>query len=237
MNSDWWSIGDVDAKLHQITTKKLIKMRLFVEAYILGEKASNIDELTGEFKKLGQIDDAPLLDHIPGLVEDVPVPDWVDEHNKLYLHNSHVDIAPETARKTRYQCATHCSVQPLRRDMYHQMMCQVAGFKYVRVFPPDQIDKLYPYPQPQVMTFQSRVNVLHPDAQEHPLYNDATFQETVLRPGDLLYIPKSYWKFSRALTYNTSTNWKFDTEPIGGKKQTFQANPEEEHLDVEFDDH
>jgi lysine-specific demethylase 8 len=56
----------------------------------------------------------------------------------------------------------------------------------------------------------SLVAVEAPDFQLFPLFARAKYAETVLGPGDMLFIPKGTWHHVRSLTTSFSINfwWK-----------------------------
>ena len=50
-----------------------------------------------------------------------------------------------------------------------------------------------------MLIFYSEVNVLAPDIQKHPKYFLAPYIETILCPGEMLFIPRGWWHFIKAL--------------------------------------
>ena len=49
----------------------------------------------------------------------------------------------------------------------------------------------------------SEVDVEAPDLSRHPLFAEAAYEEVVLRPGEMLFIPARTWHYVRGL----STSW------------------------------
>ena len=68
---------------------------------------------------------------------------------------------------------------------YTQVLCVTFACTQV-LFAPDQIEFLYP--DAQAPWFSGVSNVTHGE-QQLPLFNMAEGLETVLQPGDALYIP------------------------------------------------
>ncbi len=99
----------------------------------------------------------------------------------------------------------------LHRDPYQNLLCQCAGFKYVRLYDARETRFLYaekPLCEGNENTFtKSAVRVEEPDLKRHPLFAKAAFVETVLRPGDALFMPKGMWHYVRALTPSVSVNF------------------------------
>jgi len=100
--------------------------------------------------------------------------------------------------------ALHC-------DPYANLLCQCAGFKYVRLYDARETRFLYaetPVCDGNENTFtKSAVTVENVDVSKHPLFKQAAFVETVLSPGDALFMPKGMWHYVRALTPSVSVNF------------------------------
>lgn len=56
----------------------------------------------------------------------------------------------------------------------------------------------------------SGVDVEHPDLDAHPAFAGAVRHDAVLGPGDMLFIPKGWWHYLRALTTSFSINFWFE---------------------------
>ena len=50
------------------------------------------------------------------------------------------------------------------------------------------------------------MNVLSPDLSAHPEFLDAPYRETVLCPGEMLFIPRGHWHFIMALDHQCKCN-------------------------------
>ena len=111
------------------------------------------------------------------------------------------------------------TVTRLHFDSYDNLLCQVAGYKWVRLFPPDEAPSLYVLP-PSGTAAQgnvSAVDVERPDAAAHPLYDPAHGVDAVLGPGDALFIPRGWWHWVRSLCPSLSVNFFFDAEAAPGE--------------------
>ena len=99
----------------------------------------------------------------------------------------------------------------LHRDPYSNLLTQTTGFKYVRLYDVSESSKLYPEKSLRdgnSNTFtKSSVVVETPDLKRHPKFADASYFETILAPGDALFMPKGMWHYVRALTPSVSVNF------------------------------
>lgn len=55
----------------------------------------------------------------------------------------------------------------------------------------------------------SAVDVGAVDAERFPLFAEAAFEDTVLGPGDMLFIPNRWWHYVRSLSVSASCNFWF----------------------------
>ena len=105
-------------------------------------------------------------------------------------------------------------------DSYDNLLCQVAGYKLVRMHAPSDTPRLYAVTAEskggnvisEVSTAQgnvSAVDVEGPDLAAHPLFAEAKAFDAVLGPGDVLFIPKGWWHYVRAITPSLSLNCWF----------------------------
>ncbi len=83
------------------------------------------------------------------------------------------------------------SVTPMHYDidMSHVFLNQIHGRKRVVVFAQDQSKLLYKHPY----TVASYVDINKPDYKRFPALNYAKGFETVLNPGESIFIPSGYW--------------------------------------------
>lgn len=86
---------------------------------------------------------------------------------------------------------------------------QVAGFKYIRLYKADQTPFLYVDTGPDARGNMSTVRCEREDHVRHPLAQHATYTETILGPGDTLFIPRGCWHYVRSLTASVSVNFWF----------------------------
>ena len=137
-----------------------------------------------------------LFEQIPALRRDIAVPDYcaVSAAGGEEEVRIHAWFGPRG------------TVSPLHYDAPHNLLCQVMGSKYIRLYSPCCSACLYPRSE-QLMHNTSSVDVEAPDEESYPKYRDAKYIETVLHPGQVLYIPPRWWHFVKSLEVSFSVSF------------------------------
>lgn len=76
-------------------------------------------------------------------------------------------------------------------DLAHVFLNQIYGRKRVVLFPPEQSKFLYHHP----FTVASYVDVNQPDFQKYPALQKVSGYETIVHPGETLFMPSGYWHY------------------------------------------
>jgi hypothetical protein len=103
-------------------------------------------------------------------------------------------------------------------DMSHNFACVTVGRRRFTLFPPEQIENLYPGPlEPtpggQVVTM---TDIHAPDFERFPKLRDAlaAAQVAEMEPGDALFYPALWWHQVEALErFNVMINYWWNTSP------------------------
>ena len=171
------------------------------------------DEAAGELH-IGYLAQHDLFSQIPSLRNDISIPDYC-----------FTDPPPHTETGTDQRTTPHLeepllnawfgpagTVSPLHTDPYYNILCQVVGKKYVRLYNPDQTDKLYPRGVEGCINM-SNTSELDVEGkkdellQKFPLFHEARYVETILEEGQCLYIPVGWWHYLRSLSVSFSVSF------------------------------
>lgn len=144
-----------------------------------------------EERPIGYLAQHHLLDQVPQLMEDIVVPDYC-----------HLGQQPPRINAWVGPCGT---VSPLHHDPDHNILVQVVGYKYIRLYGEDQSHLLYAHPDP-LLSNTSQADVEGP-TEAWPLLQQAEYQDLVLGPGEALYIPPRCWHYVRSLSTSFSVSF------------------------------
>lgn len=98
------------------------------------------------------------------------------------------------------------TVTPLHHDPHHNILAQVVGKKYVRLYPASVSEELYPHSE-SMLSNSSQVDLDDIDEQEFPKVLDLDFIDCILKEGEMLYIPPKWWHYVRSLTTSFSVSF------------------------------
>ncbi|GLC35226.1 hypothetical protein PLESTB_000587900 [Pleodorina starrii] len=182
-----------------------------------------------------------LFEQVPALRRDIATPDYCCLGEEGTLRAVNAWLGPEG------------TTTPLHTDPHHNMLAQVVGRKYVRLYDPALTQQLHPFPSGTVTSNSSQVDLdldleSEPEAdpeldldpapalREHeaaaaaegpitaggdgadggggrrrrnrfPGVAALPYQDVVLEPGYMLYIPPGWWHFVRALSTSFSVSF------------------------------
>lgn len=89
----------------------------------------------------------------------------------------------------------------------HALLCQVQGVKQIRMYPPEDLGRLSPFPAWSPSFFRSRIN-FYGDMSGFPKALKARSWLCELHPGDALFIPLHWLHVAEGKGWSASvTNW------------------------------
>ncbi|KAE8735507.1 Lysine-specific demethylase 8 [Hibiscus syriacus] len=104
------------------------------------------------------------------------------------------------------------TVTPLHHDPHHNILAQVVGKKYVRLYSASCSEELYPYSETMLHN-SSQVDLDNIDVVEFPKVRGLEFIDCILEEGEMLYIPPKWWHYVRSITMSFSVSfwWSSDS--------------------------
>ena len=191
--------------------QSIITFKDFMSKYLLRDPTDTQEQGTGY---LAQHD---LFSQVPSLRNDISIPD--------YCYTNPPPPAPGTPLSNKEQqpqleepllnawFGPAGTISPLHTDPYHNILCQVVGKKYIRLYSPSETGKLYPkgvegggvdMSNTSEVDMEGEVELLN---KEYPLFRRAEYVETILNEGECLYIPVGWWHYVRSLTVSFSVSF------------------------------
>eukprot|EP00741_Cyanophora_paradoxa_P012322 tig00000169_g11907.t1 len=174
--------------------QKLMTLSEFIDRHVLAPEPGG---------PVGYLAQHQLFEQIPELRGDIAVPEY------CYL-------PPPGADRCAHDLFVNAwfgpkgTVSPCHTDPYDNLLAQVVGRKYLRLYPPEEGPRLYPHEPPSLLTNTSQADVERADLARFPLLAGARCVECVLGPGEMLFIPRGWWHYVRSLdpSFSVSFWWR-----------------------------
>ncbi|XP_038878408.1 lysine-specific demethylase JMJ30 [Benincasa hispida] len=135
----------------------------------------------------------PLFDQINELRKDICIPDYCS-------------IGGGELRSLNAWFGPPGTVTPLHHDPHHNILAQVIGKKYIRLYDASLSEELYPYNETMLCN-SSQVDLDDINEKEFPKVMDLEFVDCILEEGEMLYIPPKWWHYVRSLTTSFSVSF------------------------------
>ena len=173
--------SDPDYEINSEQHKKTVRLCEYVDMVASGGE-SNDYYIVANNSNLDR-------EELKGLLDDIHMfPEFLDEAN--------------TQGRVFFWFGPSGTITPLHHDPINLMMAQVYGRKRWRLISPAQTPLLYNY----VGVF-SKVDCENPDYNRYPLFKDVNIIETVLEPGEVIFIPVGWWHQVKALDISISLSF------------------------------
>ncbi|KAL8662525.1 MAG: hypothetical protein Q9202_004670 [Teloschistes flavicans] len=193
--------------------QSIITFSEFMQRYVLLE--------TADSSQLGYLAQHDLFSQVPSLRNDIAVPDYCYSTPPLSkIPGSATGNRPPPPQLEEPLLNAWLgpagTVSPLHTDPYHNILCQVVGKKYVRLYSPNETPKLYSKGVEDGGIDMSNTSEVDAEAScntldaEYPLFLQAAYVETILNEGECLYIPLGWWHYVRSLSVSFSVSFWWD---------------------------
>ncbi|KAF2091569.1 Clavaminate synthase-like protein [Saccharata proteae CBS 121410] len=167
-----------------------------------------------------------LFAQVPSLRADIAIPDYCYTAPPLKAGEEPLD---EPLLNAWFGPAG--TISPLHTDPYHNILAQVVGAKYVRLYAPSQTAALWPRGigddgvdmgntsavdvEEAIKLFDRSIGTSEDALADErksfetrfPGFQDAKYVECILQEGECLYIPKGWWHYIQSLSPSFSVSF------------------------------
>lgn len=200
--------------------QKIIPFQQFMDRYILDPSSNGT----------GYLAQHDLFAQIPGLRNDISIPDYCytsppPPHYSSPLAKKHSAIPKLEDPLLNAWFGPAGTISPLHTDPYHNILAQVVGRKYVRLYAPGESKNLYPRGIEDGGIDMENTSALDVGLLEgwdgdegerneaivhFPLFSNAKFVDVILEEGQCLYVPVGWWHYVRSLSVSFSVSFWFN---------------------------
>lgn len=203
--------------------QKIITFKEFMEQYIMLEP-----DLPAA--ATGYLAQHNLFNQVPALRQDIAIPDYCytappPPHRSSPLASKHSQMPELDEPLLNAWFGPAGTISPLHTDPYHNVLAQVVGRKYVRLYAPRESEKLYARGFEDGGIDMGNTSGLDVGAlegwdgttgdasaahEQFPLFRDASYVECILEDGECLYIPIGWWHYVRSVSVSFSVSFWFN---------------------------
>ncbi|KAH7328040.1 hypothetical protein B0I35DRAFT_448059 [Stachybotrys elegans] len=195
--------------------QELMPFKDFVQRYVSQEERA-------EAARVGYLAQHNLFRQIPSLRNDIQIPDLCWAAVPKHPTDPARDQPPVDVPQLNAWFGPARTITPLHTDGYHNLLCQVVGTKYVRLYPPQAAALMRPR-EPEhgidmsntseldigVLEGWDRAEGVDEEALEKMRsgLEGVEYWECVLAPGETLVIPIGWWHYVRSLSVSFSVSF------------------------------
>lgn len=200
--------------------QELITFKDFLHRYIVEDSTAG-DE--SSHRPTGYLAQHELFRQIPSLRNDTRTPDFCWADVPKHPRDPSKDQPRVDMPQLNAWFGPAKTITPLHTDGYHNLLCQVVGIKYVRLYPPSATPCMKPREAENGVDMSNTssvdVGVVEgwDEAPEDTGDGDVQslkerlgqleYRECILEPGDTLLIPIGWWHYVRSLSISFSVSF------------------------------
>ncbi|KAI1481476.1 Clavaminate synthase-like protein [Daldinia eschscholtzii] len=174
-------------------------------------------------KPIAYLAQHPLFTQLPVLRNDILVPDYCYTAPSPHPTDSSIDQPELDEPLLNAWFGPPGTITPLHTDPYHNILTQVVGRKYVRLYSPLNTERMQARGKENgvemgntslmdvgvVEGWDSKPNNEEDRFSEDNLagFKEIPFLDCILEPGDALYIPIGWWHYVRGLSVSFSVSF------------------------------
>jgi hypothetical protein len=201
-------------------TQRLLPVRTFLHTYIDPSPYSSSSPT--DRNPTAYLAQHQLFTQLPSLRNDILIPDYCYTAPPGHPTNPRLDQPELDTPQLNAWFGPAGTITPLHTDPYHNLLVQVVGRKYVRLYSPHETERLRPRGKEDGVEMGNTslfdVGVMEgwdevPEGGEVEReggaeeFNNIPYVECILEEGDALYIPIGWWHYVRGLSVSFSVSF------------------------------
>ncbi|KAI0899647.1 Clavaminate synthase-like protein [Annulohypoxylon nitens] len=209
--------------------QKIITFGEFLREYIdpsLAEVQSSVDggvPASPQNKPIAYLAQHPLFTQLSTLRNDILIPDYCYTTPPSHPTDPSIDQPELDEPLLNAWFGPPGTITPLHNDPYHNILAQVVGRKYLRLYSPLETERMRARGRENGVemgnTSLMDVGVVEgwdqapedeegaPTEEDIFAFKDIPFLDCILEPGDVLYIPIGWWHYVRGLSVSFSVSF------------------------------
>ncbi|KAI1105809.1 Clavaminate synthase-like protein [Jackrogersella minutella] len=201
-------------------------LREYIDPSLAGNQTSLNDQTTPASPPKGPtayLAQHPLFTQLPALRNDIIIPDYCYTAPPPHPTDSSIDQPELDEPLLNAWFGPPGTITPLHNDPYHNILTQVVGRKYLRLYSPLDTERMQARGRENGVemgnTSLMDVGVVEgwdavPEDEEDgstekdmATFREIPFLDCILEPGDALYIPIGWWHYVRGLSVSFSVSF------------------------------